>query len=259
MGIFDKIRGRRDSESALRARDLVRRGEALQHEGLIGEALRVLQQANQLDPENADAYYGLGRCYHHFARDENERAGGTIYFKAGLEFLDKAIAVYERLLLVEPGAADALLCLGLAYDNRSRLGEAERCYREAIRRDPSGMDGADAHMNLALLLYMRAIGWAGLTQTPGFSAVELGDAAVEAAFVMGQRGIEIGERIVKAAPGYLPNLLNAHRQLGRWLDRSMQGGRAVEHFQAIIRLSPADQEAREWLAQAERNTGRKLL
>jgi len=149
--------------------------------------------------------------------------------------------------------------LGLACDNAARLEQAERCYREAIRLDPDGMDGADGYFNLSLLLYMRAIGWAGLRQFPGFIQVSVGDPALEAAFAEAERGVALGQRIVQRDRSFLPNLIQAHHRLGQWYDRHLQGSRAIPHFQALLQLDPSDSDARAWLERAEKNTGQKLL
>lgn len=255
MGIFDSLKGRREGEASMRAKEHVKRCEALQHAGRMQEALQEAREAVKLDPACADAYYGLGRCYHYFARAENQRAGGNIYFSAGLENLDRAISAFEEVVRLQPRAADGHINLALAYDNCSRLVDAERCYREAIRLDPDGLDGADACGNLALLLYYRALGWAGLKQFPRFYETVIGDPALEAAFAMAEKEIHIRENVVRRNPNYVPDLIRARRRLGGWYNRFLQGNRALEQFQAILRLDPSDQEAREFVTLAERNQG----
>lgn len=259
MGLFDRIRGRRDEEAAMLARKHVDRGRDCQQGGELGEALQEYRKAVKLDPNCADAYYGLGRCCHGLAREENQRAGGTIYFRAGLGHLAQAAAAFEQAAGLQPQAADVCFNLALVYDNAARLEDAERCYRKAIQLDPDGMDGADAHFNLSLLLYMRAIGWAGLKQFPGHFSVSMGDPALEMAFAEAEKGIALGERIVQHDRAFLPNLIQAHRRLGEWYSKHLQGSRAIPHFQAILRLDPRDSQAREWLTLAEKNTGQKLL
>ena len=259
MSIFDKIRGRRDEDSFLRAREHVRRCHEHQHAGRINEALREAQEAIRLDPQNADACSGLGRCFHVLARAENDRAGGNIYFRSGLDKLNHPIAAYEKVIKLQPNAADGFLSLGLACDNACRLEEAERYYSEAMRLDPDGMDGADAHFNLALLLYMQAIGWAGKKQFPAYAHLRSSDPILEAAFETAEQSITIGERIVRHDLSYIPSLARMHRAVAGWYDRSLQGSRAISHYQAVLRLNPGDAEAIKWLTLAERNTGRKLL
>jgi len=252
MGIFDRLAGRRDDEATRRALEHVQRGNALQHADRPQDGLREYLEAIQLDPKCADAQYGLGRCYHSLAQAENERAGGIIYFRAGLDNLSRAIAAFEETVRLQPSAADTHLNLGLAYDHASRLEDAERSYRRAISLDPDGMDGADGHFNLALLLYMRARGWAGLKQFPAYSVSNFGDPTLQQAFAEAEKAIALGERICQRDPSFLPNLILAHRRTAKWYSDYVQGEKAIEHYRAILRLNPQDTEAQEWLAKAER-------
>jgi tetratricopeptide (TPR) repeat protein len=185
------------------------------------------------------------------------RARGNIYFKAGLEELDLAIAELEIAVRDQPDAADANISLGLAYDNRGRLEDAERFYRKAIALDPDGLDGLDAHCNLALLLWMRGLGWAGLTDFPEWAASDRESPLVQAAFAEADKGIALGERVVLKHPGYLRSLIDQHRRYAEWCTQCMWGQRAIEHVEAILRLDPEDAEAREWLVKAGKNAGQK--
>lgn len=251
MAIFDRLKKQRDDETITKVRERVKRGRSYQHALLMREAFQEFQEALKLDPNCADAYYGLGRCYHHFAREENERAGGGIYFRTGLENLDQAIDSFWEVVRLDPLAPDGYLNLGLACDNRSRLKEAEWAYREVIRLDSGGMDGADAHFDLSLLLYMRALGWAGLKTIPGFTGITVDDSMLEVAFAMAERGIAIGEQIIKSDPSYIPNLIQGYRRLGDWYDTHLKLEHAIKQYQAIIRLTPADQKALARLAQSD--------
>ena len=258
MGIFDDIRNRKDGAAAAKVAQLVKEGQALQHQGRYDDARAPFQEAIKLDENAADAYYGLARCHYERARAENQQAKGNIYFRAGLDDLDRAITAYERLVKLQPRAADGRLGLATAYDNRGRLDDAQREYEAAIQLDPDGMDGADAHFNLALLLYMRVLGLAGLREFPAMLQIPIGDPAIEPAFEVARKGIAIGQQFASER-SYIPNLVNQHRRLAQWYDRFRQGSRAIEQYQAVLGFVPDDHEAREWLKLAERNTGRKLL
>ncbi len=259
MSIFDKVRARRDDDSVLRAKEHVKRCEQYQKAGRIRDALTEAEHAVRLDPGNADTYYGLGRCHHAIARAENDRAGGNIYFRAGLEQLGLAIAAFRKVITLQPHAADGFLGLGLACDNAYRPDEAEKYYKEAMRLDPAGMDGVDARFNLALLLHMQSIGWAGQKQFPNHLHVSSDDPSLLRSFDLAEEAIRVGEQITRQNPGYVTELVHKHRMLAGWCDRTLQGGRALPHYQAILRLNPGDAKATEWLKDAERNTGRKLM
>ncbi len=252
MSIFDRVRLRRDDDSVLRAKEHVKRCEKLQHENRIVEALAEAEAAVRLDPNNADGYYGLARCDHALARAENERAGGTIYFRAGLERLEQAIAAYRKVISLQSNAADGFLSLGLACDNACRLEEAEKYYLEAIRLDPAGLDGIDARFNLALLLQNQAMGWAGQKQVPAALRYSATDPRLARSFELAEEGIRRGEQRVQSDPTYVAELVTKHRTLAGWYDRIKRAGFAIHHYQAILRLSPGDSKATERLKMAER-------
>jgi tetratricopeptide (TPR) repeat protein len=258
MGIFDKVGTRRDDPVVATARQHVARAEQHHEAGRVRDAVNEYQQALSLHAECWDAHWGLGRCYHDLAGDANRRAGGGIYFSAGLDELDRAIAELEIVVREQPEAADAFLVLGHACDNRGRLEDAERFYRRAIALDPEGMDGADAHFNLALLLYMRAIGWAGLPGVPK-GVIDLDSPLLPSAFTEAERGIAVGERVAAKYPEYKPSLVRQHRRYAGWCMQRGWGKTAIEHYQAVLRLDPDNAEARAWLLKAEGEVGHKLL
>jgi protein O-mannosyl-transferase len=133
-----------------RLRQFVEAGRALQNQGRFPEALQAYEAALRIDANYPDALYGRGGSLHAMARLVNAKAGGSIYFMAGLDLLDDAIRCYEHLVRIDP-AADAYLALALAYDNRSRLDDAETAYLKAIRIAPEGQDGCDARFNARCL------------------------------------------------------------------------------------------------------------
>lgn len=252
MSLFDKVKGRRDNETVLLAKEHVKHCEALQHAGRIPEALREAEEAVRLDPNNADGYYGLGRCNHALARAENERASGNIYFRTGLEHLERAIAAYRKMVTLQPTAADGFLSLGLACDNACGLDEAEKHYKEAIRLDPAGLDGIDARGNLALLLHMQAIGWAGQKQFPNSLRVSITDPRLARSFELAEEAIRLAEQRLQRDPNYVSEVVEKHRTLAGLYDRVKREDRAIEHYRAILRLSPGDSKASERLKTAER-------
>ncbi len=260
MGIFGNLKGRRDDETKRLVSEYTARGREYIRVGKYSEGLAELEKAIKLDPNCADAYYSKGFAYQDLARAENQRAGGNIYFSAGQEYLQQAINAFKETTRIQPNAADAHYTLGLAYDNLCQFEEAERCYRNAIRIDPEGIDGADAYFNLSLMMYMKAIGWLGLKQTPGFFML-VGEQYVQRdeAIQIAEKGIEICEKLVLTKPQFMPDLVKHHRRLANWLDRAGKGSEAIIHFQRVWQLAPGDPEVREWLTLAEKNTGRKLI
>ena len=259
MNIFDKVKWRRDDSSVQRAKEHVKRCEEYQRAGRILDALREAEEAVRLDPKNADGFYGLGRCNHALARAENERANGNIYFRAGLECLQRAIASYQKVVTLQPTAADGFLSLGLACDNACRLEEAEKHYMEAIRLDPGGLDGIDARGNLALLLHMQAIGWAGQKQFPGSLQLSADDPRLKRSFDLAEEGIRLSEQHLQNDPGYRPEVIQKHRIVAGLYDRVKREDRALLHYQTILRYIPGDPKAIERLNAAERQRDEDAL
>jgi tetratricopeptide (TPR) repeat protein len=251
MSIFDKVRSRRDDTSVQHAKEHVKRGEEYQHAGRFPEALREAEEAVRLDPNNADGYYGLGRCNHALARADNERAHGNIYFRAGLDNLDRAIVAYRKVVALQPTAADGFLSQGLACDNACRLEEAEKNYMEAIRLDPVGLDGIDARGNLALLLHMQAIGWAGQKEFPNSLRLSLDDPRLARSFDLAEESIRLAEQRLQRDSGYLSEVIQKHKIVAGLYDRIQRQDRALLHYQAILRLNPGDSKAIERLKGAE--------
>jgi tetratricopeptide (TPR) repeat protein len=87
-----------------RPRQLVLAGRALENEGRFAEALKAFEAALRINPNYSDALYGQGGSLHGMARLVNAKAGGSIYFKAGLDLLDDAIRCFEHLVRIDPAA-----------------------------------------------------------------------------------------------------------------------------------------------------------
>jgi tetratricopeptide (TPR) repeat protein len=87
------------------------------------EAIHWLEVAVQMDPDNAEALYALGRCY--YTKDR---------------YLDAA-KMYERVLVIQPKNLKAEENLGLVYDAINRPEMAEDALRNAAGwADADGKD-----------------------------------------------------------------------------------------------------------------------
>jgi tetratricopeptide (TPR) repeat protein len=130
------------------------------------QAARALfLQVLDLEPERADAHYGLATASflqgdflgaaHHFketTRHDPNRAGafinlGAIYNRLGR--YEDAIATLTRGIQLDPGRGEGYYNLGLVYRHLEQYELAVEAYREAVRVNPAM---ADAHFNLANLL-----------------------------------------------------------------------------------------------------------
>ncbi len=95
------------------------------------DALRELQRATQLSPDDAEAHGNLGKVL----QDRGE--------------LSRAVASYRRTLEIEPGLAMAHSNLGNALRDLGQLQDAEDSLRRALDIEP---DYAEAHSDLGNVL-----------------------------------------------------------------------------------------------------------
>jgi hypothetical protein len=106
-------------------------GAILSSLGMRAEAIRVLEQANKVNPGYWSLSYNLGRNY----------------------YLDHKLDLAERYFLiairVDPSKPDAYYCLGLARLEADSPERAEVAFREALRLDPHE---GQYHYQLALAL-----------------------------------------------------------------------------------------------------------
>ncbi|HEY2988158.1 MAG TPA: tetratricopeptide repeat protein [Candidatus Binatia bacterium] len=106
------------SESALHAPVFVDRGVVAYTEGRYEEALKELEQALKLDPENVDALYYQGLVY------------------AAMNRPADAIAALERARKLRPTDPDAAFQLGALYFGQKDYEKAEPFLKEVYRVDP---------------------------------------------------------------------------------------------------------------------------
>jgi predicted O-linked N-acetylglucosamine transferase (SPINDLY family) len=104
-------------------------------QGRLDEAVASLQQAQRLQPGDAETYHNLGIALN---------AQGK---------LDEAVASLQQALRLKPDFVEAHNNLGNALQAQGRLDEAVSCYRQALRLKA---DCAEAHSNLLLSLHYRA-------------------------------------------------------------------------------------------------------
>jgi tetratricopeptide (TPR) repeat protein len=106
------------SEQALHAPVFVDRAVVAYSEGRYDEALKEVQQALKLDPENVDALYYLGLVY------------------AAMDRPKDAIAPLEKARKLRPADVDVSFQLGTVYFGQKEYDKAEPLLREVYRADP---------------------------------------------------------------------------------------------------------------------------
>ena len=98
-------------------------GDAYNGQGAPDKAIAALQHAVELKPKDADAWYALGNAY-------NDK-----------EAFPDAALTYQKGIKVNPNDADLWYALGDTYSSLGRYNDAVVAYKEAIRLKP---DDADA-------------------------------------------------------------------------------------------------------------------
>jgi tetratricopeptide (TPR) repeat protein len=261
MGIFDFLKKPKSQGSPL---EMVAQAEKAIVEGKMTNGVELFRRALHDDPKVADKVYNSANAFHSGAIQRNQAAGGNrLYFSAGLSELDSAIAVMELLTLPPHERADVWYSLGLCLDHRCRFEQAIVAYKRAIDLETDGPDACDALNNLGILYYNRGRGLLGLKageESEGELQVydpnnEDWDKAVE----YFAKVISVGEEAMTKDPNCRNAVINSHRLLRDIYSTRLQGTKAIEHCLQIHRLSPDDQDAIQWLRQAEKNTGKKLL
>lgn len=103
-----------------------------------GEALQWCARAVTMDPQNAEAWYDLGRVQMHEGR------------------FDAAIDAFQRSLVLRPANAKTLNNLGICLENQNRSMDALAKYRDAIKATAaSTYPSEQPYLNAGKLLVTR--------------------------------------------------------------------------------------------------------
>ncbi|BBO67870.1 hypothetical protein DSCA_18000 [Desulfosarcina alkanivorans] len=100
---------------------LCSQGSRLTIQGEYEEALTYFQKAAETNPEDPEAWYGLGSCY------------------VGLEQPDDAIAAYNRPIEQDPDNAVAHFVLAMYYKTIGQYEQVIPSLREVVRIDPANV------------------------------------------------------------------------------------------------------------------------
>jgi len=209
-------------------------GNALIHEGRVGEALQHFLEAIRIFPRYAEAHNNLGNtlllqkrapeAMEQFSEaiQINPRYAEAHYNAAVLLFkmgqADEALAHYQEALRINPGYVEARYNLGTALLQLGHPDEAALHFRAVLHIDPNH---SKAHNNLGNALFQ--LGQLTEAITHFREALRIDPANVE-----------------------------AHNNLGTALLQQGQDGEAIEHFRKALVINPD-------YAKAHGNLGSLLL
>jgi tetratricopeptide (TPR) repeat protein len=131
---------------------LIDAGTLLLRQGNTNAAQQLFQQATQRNPGNAVGYYDLGVVYQHEsqtaqalqsyrqAEGVDPRYVPALYNEATIitsSSASQAMALYRRIIAIQPDAPTALLNLGLLEATADLTADAVSDLRQAVKLDPS--------------------------------------------------------------------------------------------------------------------------
>ena len=99
--------------------------------GNIEETIRNYKEAISTNPNDFDAYFGLGGCYSELGKEE------------------EALKATKEAIRIRPNYPFAHIALGLNYYNLGRYDEAIDTYKHALELDPHLADTAQTLINNA--------------------------------------------------------------------------------------------------------------
>jgi len=266
MSLFGKIFG--DKQSNTRdANELFEKGKSAFLAHNVDTGVKLFRESIDLDPTISDKIFDFAYALHAGAKHKNQLIGGNIYYSAGFDELDSAIAIFELLSEKEPQKADIWSNLGLVYDHRCRFDDSIRCYEKAAALDPEGMDGADALNDLAIQYKNTAFGILGQKNDKkmgGLIVISFSEKDIpllkkaEETFL---RAIEAGKKAYLKNPSYKSNLIRKHRNIRQLYFTApplesceIESSKSIKHCLEILKLDPNDQEAQSWIKKAKENT-----
>ncbi len=120
-------------EKAPTLEQLLAQADRLRNSDRAGKALKLYEQAQELEPEDPDIFVGIGWCY------------------VDLEQPAAAISSFKNALRLAPRLSDAHFGLAEAYRNKGDKANAAKHYREFLDILPSGEDAEVARRMLEQL------------------------------------------------------------------------------------------------------------
>jgi tetratricopeptide (TPR) repeat protein len=222
-------------------------GLALRDEGKWADALRELQVATRLDPEDADAHYALGMVAWSLGAQATPPPGAGEKLPTA-EYRDLAGQELNKALALRPQDVSLRLNLAAIYLDTGRAHEALAQAQEAVRLAPQN---AAAHVALGRVYFEEGEEEKAASEFDAASRLGPGDGG--AFLALGQlrffqRKYPQAEQMFRRAIQVSPDLAPAYAALARILVEDGRGTEARSLLEKAVALDPQDWESQFQLA-----------
>ena len=223
------------------------------------EAIKAIQTAVTLSPQDTETHYNLGNTFKELCRLEEAEASykqaialkpdfSEAHYNLGytlkeLGRLEEAEASYKQAIVLKPNFSEAHSNLGGTLQNLGRLEEAEASYRQAIALKH---DYAKAHCHLGITL--QKLGRLDEAKASYTQAIAFKPDYAEAHSNLGATLQELGrleeaEASLRQAILLKPDLAEAHNNMGVALQDKGDPDAAVDSYKQAIKIKPDYTEA----------------
>jgi len=229
-----------DAELKEKAKGHIRIGEANIQAGQYPQALKALQEAEKLTPDDPKVHYDLGLAYDR------------------MEFIDEAVKEFQKAIALKPDYSEALNYLGTIYlEKQGKYEEAIVLFKRALANPlyetpalPLYNMGracvAKGDLKGAYASFSEAIRKEPRTHLMPVLELNLG-------VIDYRQGIYLeAERHLQKSVERAPNLAEAHYWLGMTQMQLRKRKEAAESFRKVIQLAPDS----DWAAKSRENLSR---
>lgn len=211
-------------------------GEALYQLDRLGEAIRVLRQAVETDPQLTDAHRWLAACYY------------------DLGAMNQATHHLQIVAEQDPADARSLRLLGLMFHDFEEWPRAVDAYRESLRRDPGQAAASEIRFELAECL-MRQREFKEALETLEVLSPSAEVAALRAECYDGLQDAAAAEEQIEAALQQDPANIRALQLKAQRRLNAARYAEAVQTLETAVRHHPTQWRLRFYLVQAYERLG----
>lgn len=195
-------------------------GAIYQQQGLLDLALKALQLAVELLPQDSEAHYNLGNCFY----DQLQ--------------LDAAASSYQKAIKLKPNFARAQYNLGSVLKDQGLFSTAVAHYKKALKIDPNNVP---MNFNLALMLYEQGDFLAAIHYYQ--QGLELQPDSDSALVILGASfkalsELDKAQECYQKALHFNPKNLDAHNNLGIVYEALGRQAEAESCYRTAIAMDP---------------------